>query len=134
MRSLLLACALGAALLGPGEAAASTRSAAALRTDLPPVIDGVLDDPAWREAVPLDPMIQVEPVEGPQALALPARIAPGSSATDACRSPGSRGRRLDETRGLEWLTRRDSQGRLPIRREACFPSGPWGSTARSGSV
>jgi hypothetical protein len=67
MRSLLLACVLGAALLSSGQTAASARSAAVVRTDTPPVIDGVLDDPVWREAVPLDPMIQVEPVEGAEA-------------------------------------------------------------------
>jgi hypothetical protein len=64
MWSRLLACALGALLLTSSGAAASTRSAAVARTDTPPVIDGVLDDPAWREAVPLEPMIQVDPVEG----------------------------------------------------------------------
>jgi hypothetical protein len=43
---------------------ASQRTAAVGRTDSPPVIDGVLDDPVWSEAVLLEPMIQVLPVEG----------------------------------------------------------------------
>ena len=59
-----LVCALGAAWLIPSPAAASPRSAELVRTETPPVIDGVLDEPIWRDAVPLDPMIQVDPVEG----------------------------------------------------------------------
>ncbi len=59
-----LVFALGAIWLAAGGAAASPRSAAAVRAHTPPVIDGVLDDPVWNDAVPLDPLIQVEPVEG----------------------------------------------------------------------
>jgi hypothetical protein len=59
-----LVCVLGAVWLAPGEATASSRSAAVVRTDTPPEIDGVLDDPAWQDAVLLDPLIQVNPVEG----------------------------------------------------------------------
>ncbi|MHC4769086.1 MAG: carbohydrate binding family 9 domain-containing protein, partial [Planctomycetota bacterium] len=34
------------------------------RTETPPVIDGVLDDPAWTDAPVIDQLWQVEPVEG----------------------------------------------------------------------
>ncbi len=48
----------------PGASEASERTAALVRTDAAPVIDGVLDEPVWRDGALLEPLIQVLPVEG----------------------------------------------------------------------
>ena len=45
----------------------TNRSAAPLKTDNPPVIDGILDDPAWKEAPVLGDYIQFEPDKGSPA-------------------------------------------------------------------
>jgi len=58
----LLSCALWLGL--PASSHASQRTAALVRTDTAPVIDGVLDEPLWREGALLEPMIQVLPIEG----------------------------------------------------------------------
>ena len=44
--------------------AGGRRSARATRVDVPPVIDGRLDDPAWARATPIGELWQVEPGEG----------------------------------------------------------------------
>ena len=58
----LLSCAMWLAFADESEA--SQRTAALVRTDTAPVIDGVLDEPAWSEGVLLEPMIQTLPIEG----------------------------------------------------------------------
>ncbi len=58
----LLSCAMWLALTAASEA--SQRTAALVRTDTAPVIDGVLDEPVWSEGVLLEPMIQTLPIEG----------------------------------------------------------------------
>ncbi len=58
----LLSCATWLAFADESEA--SQRTAALVRTDTAPVIDGVLDEPAWSEGVLLEPMIQTLPIEG----------------------------------------------------------------------
>jgi len=66
LRPKLGLCLLSSALwLGFSTASeASQRTAALVRTDTAPVIDGVLDEPAWSEGVLLEPMIQTLPIEG----------------------------------------------------------------------
>jgi hypothetical protein len=59
---LLFSCALWLGL--PGASGASERTAALVRTDAAPVIDGVLDEPVWRDGALLEPLIQVLPIEG----------------------------------------------------------------------
>ncbi|RMH30615.1 MAG: hypothetical protein D6693_00090 [Planctomycetota bacterium] len=66
------ACAAGSALAGQppasesdaGGATATGWRARAARASDPPVIDGVLDDPAWTLADPIDDFTQVDPDEG----------------------------------------------------------------------
>ena len=61
----LLAAALAAALTSPAPAQGrDPPSLDVARTETPPVIDGVLDDPAWTDAPVIDELWQVEPVEG----------------------------------------------------------------------
>ncbi|MHC5007676.1 MAG: carbohydrate binding family 9 domain-containing protein, partial [Planctomycetota bacterium] len=61
----LLAAALAAALTSPAPAQGrDSPSLDVARTETPPVIDGVLDDPAWTDAPVIDELWQVEPVEG----------------------------------------------------------------------
>ena len=48
----------------PSASGASERTVALVRTDTAPVIDGVLDEPVWRDGALLEPLIQVLPVEG----------------------------------------------------------------------
>ncbi len=85
IRGLLLAMALLASVLLPpspearaqnappeassnGEAASTEASTAiAARTGNPPVIDGVLDEPAWLAAQPLTDFVQREPADGQPA-------------------------------------------------------------------
>ena len=57
-----------------GGALSSQRVARATRTGTPPVIDGVLGDAVWEEAVPLDEFYQIEPIEGPPTEATEVRI------------------------------------------------------------
>jgi len=66
LRLKLVLCLLSSAIwLGfPGASQASQRTAALVRTDTPPVIDGILDEPVWREAVLLEELIQTLPTEG----------------------------------------------------------------------
>lgn len=58
---LLLAAALTAAC---GAAFSAVKSIAAVRVTVPPVIDGVLADPAWRSALPVHDFTQFDPAEG----------------------------------------------------------------------
>jgi hypothetical protein len=62
----LALCLLSCAIWLPFSAAseASQRTATLVRTDTAPVIDGVLDEPAWSEGALLEPMIQTLPIEG----------------------------------------------------------------------
>jgi hypothetical protein len=46
------------------ELAASTPRVSLVRTDIAPVIDGVLDEPLWEDAALIDDLTQVEPIEG----------------------------------------------------------------------
>jgi hypothetical protein len=64
-RFLLSTClAIAAALLSGADAAAQAlKSAMAQRTEVPPVIDGRLDDAAWQRATAIDDLRQVTPVE-----------------------------------------------------------------------
>jgi hypothetical protein len=66
LRLKLVLCLLSPAIwLGfPDASQASQRTAALVRTDTAPVIDGVLDEPIWREAVLLEDLIQTLPKEG----------------------------------------------------------------------
>ena len=66
LRLKLGLCLLSSALwLGFSTASeASERTAALVRTDTAPLIDGVLDEPVWREAVLLEELIQTLPDEG----------------------------------------------------------------------
>ena len=58
-------CALLAGTVTAGAfAQTAVPEIALVRTDEPPVIDGVLDDPAWTQAAVLGGFRQVEPVEG----------------------------------------------------------------------
>ena len=47
--------------------AAALRRATATRTSEAPVIDGVLDEPAWQGVAPFDAFVQIEPSEGQPA-------------------------------------------------------------------
>jgi len=51
-------------LAHPDDTGASERTAAVVRTQTAPVIDGVMDEPVWRDGTLLEEMIQVLPVEG----------------------------------------------------------------------
>jgi Domain of unknown function (DUF5916)/Carbohydrate family 9 binding domain-like len=63
--ALLIGLALAApAAAQPSAEAAAVRRVTAHRADGPIVIDGSLDEPVWREAVPADGFVQVEPREG----------------------------------------------------------------------
>lgn len=42
-------------------------SARAVRTEVPPRVDGVLDDAAWDQAIPIGPLTQAKPLEGEPA-------------------------------------------------------------------
>jgi len=66
LRLKLVLCLLSPAIwLGfPDASQASQRTAALVRTDTAPVIDGILDEPIWREAVLLEDLIQTLPKEG----------------------------------------------------------------------
>lgn len=61
--SLLGLAGLFSAALFAADDAAVDKSTSIARTDSPPVIDGVLDDPAWAGAVVISDLHQVEPVE-----------------------------------------------------------------------
>jgi hypothetical protein len=58
----LLCCAMWLGF--PASSEASQRTAALVRTDTPPVIDGVLGEDVWGEGVLLEELIQTLPVEG----------------------------------------------------------------------
>ena len=47
-----------------GSAVAGRPSTTALRTAEPPTIDGRLDDPVWRDVVPITQFVQTSPTEG----------------------------------------------------------------------
>jgi len=66
LRLKLVLCLFSSAIwLGfPDSSQASQRTAALVRTDTAPVIDGVLDEAVWREAVLLEDLIQTLPKEG----------------------------------------------------------------------
>ena len=51
----------------PRAAAPAPRKASATRTAEVPVIDGQLDDAAWRQATPITDFVQTEPSEGQTA-------------------------------------------------------------------
>jgi hypothetical protein len=60
--------ALAAPILLSGDVQAQTApSARAMPVELPPTIDGTLDDPSWREGIVLDGFVQREPREGSPA-------------------------------------------------------------------
>jgi len=52
------------AVLAVGTSQAEQRTMIAVRVQNPPKIDGRLDDPCWREAVPTSDFVQMEPEEG----------------------------------------------------------------------
>ena len=52
---------------GGGFAVTGRPMATAVRTSQPPVIDGRLDDPAWRDVTPITAFVQTSPVEGAAA-------------------------------------------------------------------
>jgi len=58
---LILALLWGNAMAA--DAPALTKSTSIARTDSPPTIDGVLDDPAWKGAVVIDDLHQIKPRE-----------------------------------------------------------------------
>jgi hypothetical protein len=60
---LLLALAPVILLAGPALRA-QVPSARSMRAPRPPVIDGRLDEEVWQLAVPIGPLLQVEPIEG----------------------------------------------------------------------
>ena len=47
-----------------GPAAAAVRRVGATKTVEAPTIDGVLEEPAWQRATPIDRFVQIEPAEG----------------------------------------------------------------------
>lgn len=58
-----------AVLLASASALASETAkpvAEALRVEVPPEVDGILDEPEWGRAVPIGPLTQVDPIEGAQ--------------------------------------------------------------------
>lgn len=67
----MLAVALPTAQQGrpaaPATAAPATKRLSARRVTAPPVIDGTLDDIAWRQAEPVSDFVQTEPLEGQPA-------------------------------------------------------------------
>jgi hypothetical protein len=52
---------------GTGTSAANARRASASHVTTPPVIDGVIDERAWEDAIPIGTFVQAEPVEGQPA-------------------------------------------------------------------
>ena len=62
MRSLAIV--LVASVVSASSSFAAVREMKAVRTDVPPKIDGVLDDPCWRKAVPTSDFVQMDPDEG----------------------------------------------------------------------
>lgn len=52
---------------GGGYAIASRPTTTVMRTTQPPSIDGRLDDPVWRDIVPITEFVQTSPVEGARA-------------------------------------------------------------------
>ncbi len=52
---------------GGGVAVTGRPRAIAVRTSQPPVIDGRLDDPVWRDVTPITEFVQTSPVEGAAA-------------------------------------------------------------------
>ncbi len=67
----MLAVALPTAQQGrpaaPTTAAPATKRLSARRVTAPPIIDGALDDVAWRQAEPVSDFVQTEPLEGQPA-------------------------------------------------------------------
>ncbi|MFQ5698795.1 MAG: DUF5916 domain-containing protein [Myxococcota bacterium] len=66
---LLLVASLALPRWSPGAPASAASegeapSVEAVRVEVPPVLDGKLDDPAWKEAAQIGPLTQVDPVEG----------------------------------------------------------------------
>jgi len=55
---------LAASVVSASSSFAAVREMKAVRTDVPPKIDGVLDDPCWRKAVPTSDFVQMDPDEG----------------------------------------------------------------------
>ena len=53
--------------IAPRTAAPATKRLSATHVSAPPLIDGVLDDLAWREATPVSDFVQAEPLEGQPA-------------------------------------------------------------------
>ncbi len=53
-------------LCGSLHAGTSPKNVVATRTSVPPRNDGILDEPAWRTAVPAEGFLQFDPVEGAQ--------------------------------------------------------------------
>jgi Domain of unknown function (DUF5916) len=63
------------ALFSVGQATAAPPEARAVLVDEAPVLDGVLDDPVWQRAEPIDEFTQVEPKNGePGSFATEVRI------------------------------------------------------------
>ena len=71
IRGTILLAGLLAAALGYAQEAVveggREKSVSIVRTDTPPVIDGRLDDAAWRNAATIDDMHQLQPIEYAEA-------------------------------------------------------------------
>ena len=62
-----LLCLVFSASSRAADAPALTKSTSIARTDSPPTIDGILDDPAWKNAVVIDDLHQISPREYTEA-------------------------------------------------------------------